>query len=263
MSLEDIGWRSFHAAVSDIGAMGAAAWGALSAIECPKSLSDRELYAIVSGQAEAAKSLQCPVVGGNLSKASKISISTTALGRCKHAILRSSAKPGNEIWLIGDVGLAAAGFAVLSRRSRRLHGESIDVCVSAFRRPHALLADGKSLSGRATAAIDISDGLVGDARHVAECSHVALLLDLDKLSGALHESLVVTSKMLGRSAMELALYGGEDYALLATGPSRLRPFSAKVIGSVEKGRGVWLVSSGKKRRALRQSFDHFGGRGDE
>jgi len=179
------------------------------------------------------------------------------LGKVKTPLLRQDAKPDDEVWLIGEVGLAAAGLACLLAGKKRPYGDAIDRCIEAFRRPKALLKKGKGLVGRAHAVIDISDGLAGDACHVAESSSVALVIDSSKLTRVLPEELVVTARRLGRQAIDLALYGGEDYALLATGPQAKRPRFAKTIGYVQKGRGVWLMSAEGQRVALGAGFDHF------
>jgi len=125
----------------------------------------------------------------------------------------------------------------------------------AFRRPEAQLDAGLQLARVARAAIDLSDGLAGDARHIARASGVEVQIDLDALSGTLSPALEALARRLAVSALDLALYGGEDYALVAAGPKRARPPNARVIGSVGKGRGVWLMKSGHRRRAGR-GFQH-------
>jgi thiamine-monophosphate kinase len=258
LSMQDIGWRSYHAAVSDIAAMGAKALAALSALELPVALPDRSVYAIVEGQASAAKWLKCPLVGGNLSRADKIAINTSVLGCVDAPILRSKAQVGDELWLIGPVGMAAAGLGCLLREGPRLRGHAVECCVEAFRRPMALLRQGKGLVGRANSAIDISDGLAGDAAHIAESSRVAVELDERQLSASLPDELLTVAKKLRRTALSFALYGGEDYSLLATGPKVKRPRGAVCIGRIIKGKGVWLVRSDGAREALGRGFEHFG-----
>ena len=111
---------------------------------------------------------------------------------------------------------------------------------------------------RAHAAIDISDGLSVDAAHLAEASRARVVIEEAKLRGVLSRDLVTASAVLGVDALELALAGGEDYALLATGPGRARPRGARRIGYVEKGRGVFLEAGGAMRRLRGGGFDHFG-----
>lgn len=255
---QDIGWRSFHAAVSDLAAMGAAPVGALSALELPKSFSDRALKRLLEGQREAADQLECPVIGGNLSAATSLAITTSALGRVQRPLLRSGARIGDELWLVGEIGLARAGLLFLSSGDAALRrSRAAEPCIRAWRRPVALIQRGIGLVGRARAVIDVSDGLVGDAEHISDASHVALEIDLEALEQNLSPHLHRAAARLGQSALELALQGGEDYALLAAGPRAKRPNWSRSIGSVVAGKGVWGRAKNGDRHRLRSGFDHF------
>lgn len=254
----DIGWKSFQAAVSDLAAMGASPVGALSALELPKSFSDRALKRLLDGQQQASTQLKCPVIGGNLAAASTLAITTTVLGCAKQPLLRSGAEVGDELWLVGDVGLARAGILFLSSDNPSLgRSRAVQTCIEAWRRPVALIGRGLGLVGRARAAIDVSDGLVGDATHMANASRVAIEIDLDALTSTLSPSLVRAAEHLGQSALDIALQGGEDYALLAAGPHGKRPRWARAIGKIVAGVGVWGRAK-RGRRRLRSGFDHFG-----
>jgi len=101
--------------------------------------------------------------------------------------------------------------------------------------------------------------LAGDAAHLARASHVRLVFDLAALEATLSSALRTLSMQLRVPALDLALYGGEDYALLAAGPKRARPEGARVIGFVEEGRGVWLAG-GKGRVRAGAGFQHSSGR---
>ena len=248
LSLSDLGWRSFHAAASDVCAMGAEPWCALSSVIFPPQFSARDLRELARGQSAAARALGCRIVGGNLACGGELSVTTTLLGRAPSVLLRSGARPGDELWLCGDVGLAAAGLRLLqSGQTSRMRGARR--ALSAFRRPEAQRAWGLALAGRAHAAIDISDGLCGDAAHLARASQVRLVIATPLLAAALSPALHAVAPKLGLSALELALYGGEDYALLAAGPKRARPKGARVIGCVERGQGVWLSPHAAPARA--------------
>jgi thiamine-monophosphate kinase len=257
LSEKDVGWRSFQAAASDLAAMGASPVAALSALELPRSYEDRAVVGLLQGQKDAATMLGCPMVGGNLSSAKVVSITTTVLGQTKEALLRSGACVGDELWLVGEVGLAAAGLHWLMVGAPVRRGSATECCVTAWRRPEALIGRGRALLGRAHSAIDISDGLVGDAQHIAESSHVAIELDVDALGQLLRPELRQVAQSLSRSAIDLALFGGEDYALLATGPRSRRPRWANPIGRVVAGRGVWGITRATGRQRLRRGFDHF------
>jgi thiamine-monophosphate kinase len=257
LSAEDLGWHSYNAAVSDLAAMGARPIGALSSLALPANIDKKIWQGIARGQARAAKALDCPVIGGNLTRASEISIHTTAIGGVRRPLRRDGAQVGDEVWLVGRIGAAAAGLSVLMRVPEAKWNSAMLTCVNVWRRPKALLQEGLGLIGKANAAIDISDGLAGDASHIAKASGVSLVLGADAIESAIPARVKNVSSLLGCSALDFALTGGEDYALLATGKSAQRPSFARCIGIVERGQGVWLETDQKKVR-LCAGFDHFG-----
>jgi thiamine-monophosphate kinase len=255
IALGHVAWKALNAAVSDLAAMGATPLGALSALELPPRFSRRELDAFARGQAAAARLLGCPIVGGNIARSEVLGVTTTVLGVAERPLRRDGARPGDEVWLAGDVGLAAAGFALLRARGG-VRGRAAERAVEAWRRPRALLREGRSLVGRATAAIDVSDGLGGDVRHVAEASGVRIVLEEAALIRALPRELAEAARLAGRTPLELALSGGEDYALVATGPPAKRPRAARRIGRVTKGRGAVFERADGTMLALVRGFDH-------
>jgi len=256
LSLADLGFRSFQAAASDVSAMGGAPFAALSSVIFPAHFSAAELAQLARGQRAAARSLGCAIIGGNLSRGTELSVTTTVVGSVqRRALLRSGAIVGDELWLCGELGLSAAGLRLLQAGELRATDQAARRALRSFRRPQAQLTAGLQLARVAHAAIDVSDGLAGDARHLARASGVELLIDLQALAGALSPALRALAPRLGVSPIELALHGGEDYALLATGPRRARPTSARAIGSVTAGSGVWLWDGRRRRRAGR-GFEH-------
>jgi thiamine-monophosphate kinase len=270
LGFADVGYRAFQAALSDLAAMGARPLGALSSLVVSADVGRRELLALGRGQAEAAAELGCPIIGGNISRGSEISVTTAALGEAKRPVLRRGARPGDELWLVGDVGLARAGMLLLSKataRHRRLRAyearaptgrrDAGHICIQHWRRPRALISEGARLVGRATAIIDVSDGLAGDASRLADASEVRVLVDEVRLRSALQPELIAVCSALKIDPLDVALEGGEDYALLACGPSRRRPRSARCIGSVLSGSGAFLKREADRRlRRLGAGFDH-------
>jgi thiamine-monophosphate kinase len=254
VDLEGAGYRAFMAALSDLAAMGARPVAALSSLTIPGYGSESDLDDLTRGQAAAAAALGVPIVGGNLSRGPCWSIHTTAIGEAALPVRRSGARPGDLLWLAGPVGLAAVGLRALL--GKRPASASLDPGVAAWRRPLARIADGLRLPGRASAAIDISDGLAQDAGHVAESSGACLVLDADLVLGAGGEALLAGAAALGLDPLAMALGGGEDYALLvaaaeAPGPAFVR------VGAVVEGAGV-RVERGGIRLALPGGFDHLG-----
>lgn len=256
VSLEDVGWRSFQAAASDVAAMGGRALAALSNLILPAEFGRAELRELARGQALAARRSRSAIIGGNLARGSELSVTTSVLGECVKPVLRSGARAGQELWLFGEVGLARAGLELL-RRGSRARSAPLKRCLQAFRRPLALLNESAVLAKSASAALDVSDGLAGDAARMADASSVRLIIEEAALRSALAPELELAASAVGIAALELALYGGEDYALLAAGRAALRPKPARRIGRVERGHGVFFEHAGTRARTpLGDGFDH-------
>lgn len=259
LSLLDVGYRSLQAAASDLAAMGSQPLAAVASLHVPAKLSAAALRQLSRGQAQAAAELACPIVGGNVTRGPLLSISTTVLGRASsRPLLRSGARPGDELWLLGGVGLARAGLLLHQQRLRlpsRLRSVA-ERAKRAWARPQAQIKAGRMLAGRARAAIDISDGLSGDAAHVARASGVKVVLESRLISRLFSAEFAELADLLGEPAVTLALRGGEDYALLAVGPRARRPARAKAIGRIERGSGIELELETGERFALGPGFDH-------
>ena len=266
VSWEDIGWRSFMAAASDLAAMSAEPVAALSALVLAGSVDDEALDALARGQAAAASAVGAPVVGGNLARGTETSITTTLFGRAASPVLRSGARPGDGLWLAGPVGLANAGLSILEASvhdARIVEHTDAAACLLAWRRPIARIAEGRALAGVAHAAIDVSDGLAHDAWQLATASGVRVVLDVAAVIAAGGEALARGAKLLDGVPIDFALHGGEDYALLAASAEALPGFVR--IGSVESADdgaydGALVVlrsASGAIDPVDPRGFDHF------
>lgn len=250
-TLEDMAFRATMTSASDLAAMGASPLHALAAVTVT---DEAEFGAVRRGQEQALAMIGAPIVGGNLARGRELSITTTWLGRAARPLLRSGARVGDGVFLAGPVGLAAAGLAGL------LAGRGVpEVCVTAHRRPTARIADGLLAAKLgATSAIDVSDGLAADATHVARASHVRLRLDGAAILSTGGDALSAAARALGVDALRLALTGGDDYALLLTGPVDLgREFVR--IGDVEAGPAAVDVYRGGAKVDVAPGFDHLRG----
>ena len=251
LSWREIGWGSFMAAASDVAAMGAAPWCALCALVLPDDLDDGALEAIALGQRDAGAALGAPVVGGNLSRGPALSLATTLLGRCEHPIERRGACPGDGLWMAGRVGLAGAGLRALQQGAEI--DSSLAPAVAAWRSPRALVAEGQAMARVAHAAIDVSDGLARDVGHLADASGVqAVLFEAALLADA---QLVAAAGHLGASALDLALHGGEDYALVASSSEPIATF--RRVGEIRAGAGLVLRTGAGEQPLEPLGFDHF------
>jgi thiamine-monophosphate kinase len=184
----------------------------------------------MSGLAEEAALVGASIVGGDISAADSIVISVTALGDLREStpVLRSGAKVGDRIALAGRVGWSAAGLAVLSRGFR-----SPRVLVNAHRFPEPPYAAGPlAAKAGATSMIDVSDGLIADARHIAEAS--AVVMSLSSAALEVPEEIRATAAAYNVDPRLWMLTGGEDHALLATFPGRKKlPVGFTEVGAVE------------------------------
>lgn len=266
MSLEDVGYRATMAAASDLAAMGAAPLGLLAALVLPESVSDDELAAIARGQREAADVLGAAIVGGNLSRGGELSITTTALGAAPAPLRRGGARPGDALAAAGPLGLAAAGLRLLDRSppapsaTPEVDEGAVERAILAFRRPLARIEAGLRARAAAGAAVDVSDGLAADAAHLARASGVRVLLDPEAL---VTPDLAAVAALLGEDPLELALHGGEDYALVVAGRDVGSLPGFTLIGrcaAPEPGASevALLGPEGRLTPVSATGFDHFG-----
>ncbi len=257
LSFVDIGYRATMAAASDLAAMGAAPRGLLTALVLPADVGDVELALLATGQREAADALGTAIVGGNLARGSELSITTTALGAAPAPLTRAGALPGDALWAAGALGLAAAGLSLLLAGRVAVSPAAL-AAVQSWRRPRAQIAAGLAARGWAHAAIDVSDGLAQDVRHLARASGVDVVLDA---AAVLSPELRAIAAELGDDPLELALHGGEDYALLVAAPDGPAPGGFTRIGWILRQAGAGSVQLAREDGAIvavvGRGFDHF------
>jgi len=255
----DVGYRALQAAASDLAAMGAAPLAAVASLHVPRGFSDEKLRLLARGQAQAARRLGCPVVGGNITRGAELAVCTTVLGRIMNEpVTRAGARPGDELWVVGELGLARAGLLLHQTRPRlpRVLERAARRARAAWARPEARIVDGLVLGNHARAALDVSDGLSGDLQHLARASGVKAVIEAGRLSRAISRDVEELGDVLGEPGAALALRGGEDYALLCAGPPARKPRNAKVLGRCERGHGCVLELENGVRFELGTGFDH-------
>jgi thiamine-monophosphate kinase len=216
---EDWGWKAVVANLSDLAAMGAEARWLVLALTVPESTPVATLERVYAGVGEACRAFGAALVGGDVSGGPALSLAVTALGEAERAVPRSGARPGDRLCVTGPLGGAAAGLALLQSADpaaadllRRFPG-----LAAAHRRPVPALAMGLALvRAGASAMIDVSDGLAGDALHLAEASGTGL--EVHDSAVPLAPGVAEAAALLGRDPMDLALGGGEDFVLAAALP---------------------------------------------
>jgi thiamine-monophosphate kinase len=224
---EDVGHRAAAQNLSDINAMGGRASSLTIGLAAPADLPAQWALDFARGFAEECALVGASVVGGDLTRADELVIAVTVLGACTEApVVRSGAQPGDVLAITGRQGWAAGGLAVLGRGFR-----SPRVLVEAYRRPEPPYDAGRvAAEAGATAMIDVSDGLLADAAHVADASGVGI--DVRRSAFDIPEPLQAVGAALGADPLQFVLGGGDDHSLLATFPEDAVPEGWAVIGSV-------------------------------
>jgi thiamine-monophosphate kinase len=248
---EDIAYKAVAAAASDLAAMGASPLGMTLAISLPEQDS-LWLHGFSQGLASASRDFNLPLIGGDTTRG-LLSMTLTVMGQCPEGqkLLRSGARPTDLLCVSGSLGDSAFGLSMLQGNERGLDIEFEDqeYLLSRFSRPASRIELGERLRELATSCIDISDGLLADAAHIANASGCKLVID----SGRLPLSSELISSVGRERAIELALTGGEDFELLFTLPESVSvPDHCTVIGFAEAGEGV-LCDVVLKRGG----YDHF------
>ena len=224
---EDVGHRAAAQNLSDINAMGGRATSLTIGLAAPADLPVQWALDFARGFADECALVGASVVGGDLTQADQVVIAVTVLGACTEPpVVRSGARPGDVLAITGRQGWAAGGLAVLGRGFR-----SPRVLVEAYRRPEPPYDAGRvAAEAGASAMIDVSDGLLADAGHVADASGVAI--DVRRSAFDLPEPLQAVGAALGADPLQFILGGGDDHALLATFAEDAVPAGWAVIGAV-------------------------------
>jgi thiamine-monophosphate kinase len=229
-SAEDVGRRAAAQSLSDLNAMGGTTTAITVGLAAPADLPLSWARGLAAGLAEECGLVGASVVGGDLTRSELLVISVTAVGHADGPpVLRSGARPGDVVALVGRQGWAAAGLAVLSRGFR-----SPRAVVEAYRRPEVPYSSGpQALAAGATEMVDVSDGLLADLGHVAAMSGGTI--DLTSASLPVAEPLQAVGAALGADPLTFVLGGGDDHALAATFAPDAVPEGWTVIGSVGEG----------------------------
>jgi len=255
---EMLGRKALAVSLSDIAAMGGRAALAIVALGVTAEIDAEWSRRFYQGMRDLAHRARCSIAGGDIVRAPALTISVTAIGdvRPSNMRLRSGAKQGDLLCVSGPLGLAAAYLRSAAP------GQALR---SAYESPEPRLAEGKFLgASRAVhAMMDISDGLSLDASRMAKASALDVCLDLDALRT--HRPLALSEFA---DALDLMLYGGDDYELLVAVNARshthlARRFKARfgrelwVAGRFQPGAGnVWELADGDRRKHEPRGYDH-------
>ena len=201
LSPEDVGWKLVAVNVSDLGAMGATPKWALLAMALPSPLDLAWTARFRTGLFEALDHFNLPLIGGDTVSSPTRTLTLTVGGKAAHPVLRSTGKAGDDVYITGALGLAAAGF---------LDPAPSDSARDALRRPSPPVTFGVALAdaGLVSAMMDLSDGLREDLESLCLASSVGAVIDPERVPGA--------TDLAHRFSF------GEDYQLLFTAPPEAR-----------------------------------------
>ena len=261
---EELGWKALAVNLSDIAAMGGTPKYALLSVALPGELEVENVAQFCHSAASLAAKFGVAIVGGNVSTAPNIVINITVFGSAKtRSILkRSTATPGEQIAVTGNLGLSAAGLKMFKEKIS-LDAQVAGTLRKAHLQPVPKIKEGQILAQHGVkTAIDISDGLIADLEHICEASKVGAKIKVMQLP--VHPMV----KANFPDYHELALYGGEDYELLFTADKNIivqvrkaLNYPITIIGDiVEEGlpdRVTLLDHKGNTIHASNRGWEHF------
>lgn len=268
---EWLGHKALAVNLSDLAAMGAKPVGFTLALALPDANADW-LAQFSQGLFHLAQQWQCPLIGGDTTQG-PLTICITALGHVPSgaAIMRSGAKVGDDIWVSGTLGDARLALGAL-RNEWSLNPSGLEAVLPRMHEPEPRIALGMQLRGAASSALDVSDGLLGDLRHILKASQVNAEVLIDQLP---------TSPTLAEQTQDLrrqcAANGGDDYELCFTAPKNKRTeiesLSTALLPLTRIGSITSIANAAESELILRaangnvlttaesmqlmQSFDHF------
>jgi thiamin-phosphate kinase len=241
---EEVGGKAVEVTLSDLAASYAAPISFFVNLSLPGYISDQTVENIYKGIKKTLAKHNCRLGGGNISAGSELSLDLFAIGQGRKDIFpqRSAALPGFNLYSTGPLGLSRAGLEALIRKD-----DTFAELTAKFKFPSARFDAAQVLAENGvTCVIDVSDGLAGDAKHIAEASGISVSIDLT--SKPFHPSLVSFCEKYRLIPEEMVLAGGEDYELLfACTPDRFEKIekdlpSAFMVGRCLEFQGAHLVN---------------------
>ena len=294
MSLRQVGERCACGAISDVTAMAAEPEAVFVSLALPgnapcltpearrradagfkrhASGMKQQVRQLYSGIEDVCAEMGCEVAGGDIIVADQLLLALTAVGKTRSPRLRSGARPGDRLYVTGNLGSAEAGRILLAdevrsqrpvcrrqKRGKRPAGDWRLPLIRRHLRPVPRLAVMRELRRYFHGLIDTSDGLATDARHLSEMSGVRIVLEAEAIPIAPATKRFCVEH--GFDPLDFVLEAGEDYELLSTSrhrlPSSVKDVKVTAIGSVEDGRGLFIERGGRAVPVTVSGYDHLG-----
>jgi thiamine-monophosphate kinase len=270
LSPEALGWKALAVNISDIAAMGGTPRTAFLSIGIKPETEVSFLESFMAGFQALARKTDVVLAGGDtVESPSWVVITITLLGDClpEHLVCRSGARVGDDVWVTGPLGEAAAGLFLL-QKNQATATSGYESLVRAHQKPMPPLDVGKALgeSGLPHAMIDISDGIAKDLGHICEQNGTGALLQATSIP--MSDKLQRLAAEVDKSPLDWALHGGEDYELLFTASSadeeKIVSLTSKVsgtpgakIGTIIYEDGIWVETEKGKELLMPGGYTHF------
>ncbi len=259
-SWDDVGYRAMASALSDLAAMGAEPAWALTVVGLPDGFSESDARALAAGIVGAASEFGAHLVGGDTTRSPVVTLAVTVAGTpFGEVATRAGARPGDRLVVSRSLGASAAAVAWLSRpdadRPRSVEREAASVLGAYARFQPEFDWARRAVSSGVSAMIDVSDGVLIDAGHLAECSDLIVVVDAARVP--VHPDAERVLDALGLEPGREALRSGEEYALLAAVPGDAGPHSHPPPGLVlgEFVAAPWHGFDAAQGRVLIRSTD--------
>jgi thiamine-monophosphate kinase len=258
--------KALRVNLSDLAAKGAKPVGFMLSLALSDRVDERWLEKFASGLKADAAEFSCPLFGGDTVRGPVLMINVAMIGSVPSGTMvrRAGAKVGDRVCVTGTIGDAALGLQIKQGRLNALAPEHSDHLVARYLLPQPRNALAEAVRTHASAAMDVSDGLIGDLAKLCDVSGVGAQIDADRVpfSAAVRAAVAVDATLL-----ETALTGGDDYEIVCTvpaskfdgvkGAAKAVGVDLAEIGVISAGHGVRVLDAGREMTFARGSFSHF------
>lgn len=252
---EQVGVKAMESNISDIAAMGGRPKYAFISLALKTGTSMNFVKGFYRGIYKSARRDRVEVLGGDTTHGKANAVSITVMGECRkeNLCLRSGAKAGDYIFVTGKLGASAAGLKAFLKKKK-----GFNFVKRKHLMPKARTGLGERIGKFANAMEDVSDGLASEVRNICRASGKGAVIFAEKVPIAAETKKA--AKAMGNSALDYALFGGEDFELVFTcnkkNLKKLGKFGA-VVGKIIKGKKIYLEKDGKQKELEKFGYDHF------
>ncbi len=248
-----VGYHCLSASLSDLAAMGARPIAALISLCLTQRIMTPDIKELYRGFQTLVQRFNFDIAGGDIVQGPGFGLTITVIGQAKKPMMRSGARPGQNLYITNFLGLAETGRIVLDQGlTKKRYPDSVNKHLF----PEPNFKDARIIKKFATGCIDTSDGLSTDAHHLAKESKVKIVLEGTHIP--IHPEVGMLCALKKIEPIDFILSAGEDFELLFTADDLPKRLKLKIfrIGRIEKGKGVWLSYQNKITPIEQSGYDH-------